>query len=295
MSQRLLPSLPLSEWVDSLRRGLDEDDASWDFTTHAALLASRDATVHAEIIAKSAGVFVGVPLLRAAERLADEWGEPFHAKAKIKEGAYVDKGQSVAVWSGSARAVLAFERPYLNLASALSGIASAAREWKERISMRHPGVRLCPTRKTLPGYRSLAIYSSCVGGAHPHRMGLSGGILLKENHLRVARSIPRAIDLARQIAPHGLKIEIEVTNLNELKQACAAGADVVMLDNFSPAQVAQATRWLRQSKHRPIVEVSGGLTLQNIDRYLMDGVGVVSVGALTHSAKPLDLSLLVRK
>ena len=295
MSQRFLPSLPVSEWTDSLRRGLAEDDASWDFTTQAVLRDSRKSMIRAEIVAKSAGVFVGVPLLRAAERIAEEWGEPFRAQAKVKEGARVRAGQVVAIWSGSPRAVLALERPYLNLASALSGTATAAREWREHISTRHPDIRLCPTRKTLPGYRSFSIYAACVGGAHPHRMGLAGGVLLKENHLRVAGSIARAIEAARETAPHGLKIEIEVTSLTELKQACASGADVVMLDNFTPAAVLQATRWLRGSKYRPVVEVSGGLTLQNVDRYLIEGVDVVSVGALTHSARPIDLSLLVRK
>jgi nicotinate-nucleotide pyrophosphorylase (carboxylating) len=295
MSQRFLPSLPLSEWTDSLRRGLDEDDASWDFTTQAALRASRKSTIRAEIVAKSSGVFVGVPLLRAAERVAEDWGEHFLAQPKVKEGARVRAGQVVAVWSGSPRALLALERPYLNLASFLSGTATATREWREHISSYHPRIRLCPTRKTLPGFRSLSIYAACVGGAHPHRMGLSGGVLLKENHLRLAGSIARAIESARETAPHGLKIEIEVTSLTELKQACASGADVVMLDNFTPQEVLQATRWLKTSKQRPVIEVSGGLTLQNVDRYLVEGVDVVSVGALTHSVRPLDLSLLVRK
>jgi nicotinate-nucleotide pyrophosphorylase (carboxylating) len=126
-------------------------------------------------------------------------------------------------------------------------------------------------------------------------MGLSGGVLIKENHLRITSSITRAVKSARETAPHGLRIEIEVSSLAELKKACSARADVVMLDNFAPDQVAQALQWLRSAKHRPVIEVSGGLTLQTIAPYLQDGVDVLSVGALTHSARPLDLSLLVRR
>ena len=155
--------------------------------------------------------------------------------------------------------------------------------------------RLTGTRKTLPGYRDLAVQSSLIGGAHPHRYNLSGGLLIKENHIAAAGSIVHAISNAREVAPHLLKVEIEVKNITELREAIAAGAEVIMLDNFTPEQIREAIKLkpARTSGTGVLFEVSGGINLSNISDYAIEGLDVISVGSITHSVKSIDLSLLV--
>ena len=148
-----------------------------------------------------------------------------------------------------------------------------------------------PTRKTLPGYRDLAIQATLLGGASPHRYNLSGGLLLKENHISAAGGIAQAVSAARKTAPHLLKIEIEVRSLAELKEALASGAEVIMLDNFSPSQVKEALK-LKPTQGVQF-EVSGGMNLATVKDYAIEGVDVISVGSITHSVKALDLSLLM--
>jgi nicotinate-nucleotide pyrophosphorylase (carboxylating) len=188
---------------------------------------------------------------------------------------------------------LVFERSFINLAAYCGGIAFQTRRLLELVNkkgMKNPP-RITGTRKTLPGYRDLAIQSSIIGGAHPHRYNLSGGLLIKENHIRAAGSIAKAIHQARQTAPHLLKIEIEVRNLNELKEATDSGAEVIMLDNFSPELVLEAVKTKSQ---QTCFEVSGGINESNIDQYLIEGLDVISIGSITHSVKSIDLSLLVQ-
>ena len=151
------------------------------------------------------------------------------------------------------------------------------------------------TRKTLPGYRDLSILGLQVGGGYAHRVSLSGGVLIKENHIVIAGSIQKAVDGARSIAPHGLKIEVEVRSVKELQQALKARVDCVLLDNFQPSQVQTALEIMSKHEYCPLIEVSGGLTEANIVEYAIEGVDVLSVGSLTHSVKSLDLSLLINE
>jgi nicotinate-nucleotide pyrophosphorylase (carboxylating) len=187
---------------------------------------------------------------------------------------------------------LALERPFLNLVAYASGVASATRQLVDVVA-RVSSARVTSTRKILPYYRDLAIYGVLCGGGVAHRVSLSGGVLLKENHIAAAGGIARAIKGVQAISPHGLKIEIEVRNLDELKQALKAGAEVVMLDNFEPEKVRAAVKQVRESKRAVVIEVSGGLTAANIAEYALPGVDVLSCGGLTHSVRALDLSLLV--
>jgi nicotinate-nucleotide pyrophosphorylase (carboxylating) len=154
--------------------------------------------------------------------------------------------------------------------------------------------RVTSTRKTLPGYRDLSIAAVIAGGGHPHRVSLSGGVLIKENHIAAAGGIASAIRGAVSVAPHGLRVEVEVRDLKELQEALDHEVDVVLLDNFSPSLVAEALKLIHAHAHSRVrVEVSGGISQRNIRDYVQQGVHVISVGSLTHSVSPLDLSLLV--
>jgi nicotinate-nucleotide pyrophosphorylase (carboxylating) len=155
--------------------------------------------------------------------------------------------------------------------------------------------RVTSTRKTLPGYRDIAIASVLAGGGHSHRVSLSSGVLIKENHIAAAGGIAGAIAGAREIAPHGLRVEVEVRDEDELQQALAAHADGVLLDNFKPEQIRKALTIIDQAKlsQHVLVEVSGGIHEGNICEYSIEGVDVISVGSLTHSVKATDLSLLL--
>jgi len=281
-------------WKPLLLTGLQDDCAQWDWT---ALSSKPDRVLGAKIIAKSDGIWAADGLL---ETLADVAREQFGAKSftvksKTSNGSRLKKGAVVCEWRGPARAVLALERPFINLASYVGGIATSTRALVDVVQARCPRgtPRVSPTRKILPAYRDLAIHGVLVGGGHSHRTTLSGGVLIKENHVASAGSIARAIQNAREIAPHGLKIEIEVRNTRELKQAVQAGAEVIMLDNFTVTEARAAVALVKDLKPRPVLEISGGLTVDTISDYAISGVDVLSVGSITHSVRALDLSLLV--
>ncbi len=284
----LIPS-----WKKWLLTGLEEDGAAFDWTARSlASLRPADHTTEARLIAKAPGVWAGATGLDALSLLSRELGSPLEISTDLPEGARVMPGQTLCRWRGSARSIVIFERSFINLASYTSGIATLTRTFVDQVEqarMRHP-VRITATRKTLPGYRDLAVESTLIGGAHPHRFNLSGGLLLKENHIAAAGGIAAAVQSARNTIPHLLKIEIEVRDLSELKEAIAAGAEVIMLDNFSPEEVRRA---VALKPAGTCFEVSGGMTLSNLSDYLIEGLDVISVGALTHSVKALDLSLLM--
>jgi nicotinate-nucleotide pyrophosphorylase (carboxylating) len=298
----VLPGLCPGPLDDLLRLGLREDGWLWDWTTLGTVREGSRAArkLRARVIAKSEGIWAGGALLGALSRVAGEMGGTLRVRARVPDGAGVSPKLVVCEWVGPARQLLALERPFLNLAAYASGIATRTRrlvlaveEAFRRGKARGKRPRVCSTRKTLPGYRDLAIHAIRVGGGHPHRLGLGGGVLIKENHIAAAGGIARAVGGARAAAPHGLKIEIEVRDLGELRQALAAGAEGVLLDNFSPAEVSRALVLLEDSPVRPVIEVSGGISEANIGRYALPGVDVISVGSLTHSVTAVDLSLLV--
>jgi nicotinate-nucleotide pyrophosphorylase (carboxylating) len=274
----------------ALKRGLEEDGWDWDWTTLGTLKAP-DQKVRAKIVAKSNGVWAGDALVEALMRL-----EPrIRAQSKVANGAKLKPGMTVVEWTGPARQVLALERPFLNLASYVGGIATKTAGLVERIHEACPvkTPRLTATRKTLPGYRDMAIYGVIAGGGYSHRVSLSGGVLIKENHIAAAGSVARAIAGARAVAPHGLLVEVEVTNLRELSEAIDSEAGAVLLDNFSPDEIREALNIIESSLHRPLVEVSGGIDEENVAQYAIEGVNILSSGSLTHSVKAIDLSLLV--
>jgi nicotinate-nucleotide pyrophosphorylase (carboxylating) len=286
-----------------IKAGLQDDGWPWDWTTLGSVKDPLKK-VNAQLIAKAPGIWAGSALLHSLNAVAREMAETstghFLAKPQLKDGTSVKPGQRVAEWTGSASILLALERPFLNLAQYASGIATGTHELVSIVKKACPKdtPRVTATRKTLPGYRDLAVYALQCGGGYAHRVSLSGGVLIKENHIAAAGSIAKAVAGAREVAPHGLKIEIEVQDLQELDQALAAHAEIVMLDNFSVEDAKHAVRVIDEiyapgSPGRPLIEISGGLTAANIGKYAIRGVDILSVGSLTHSIKALDLSLLV--
>lgn len=287
------------EMKKALLRGLEEDAWQLDFTSLGTLSQAKKQTAQAKIVAKSEGIWVGESLAKAAELVSQEIAHPLKIVSKVKDGERLKTGQVVATLSGSTRGILTLERPFLNLASFMGGIAwktakltdRLSTEWK-KTGAKSPPPRVTPTRKTLPYFRDLSVYAVIQGGGSPHRVSLSGGVLIKENHIAAAGSILKAVQGCRKVAPHGLKIEVEVRNHKELKQAIEAKADIIMLDNFLPSQAKEAMKLLPGSE-RPLIEVSGGIDESTIADYAIPGVDIISVGGLTHSVKSIDLSLLL--
>jgi nicotinate-nucleotide pyrophosphorylase (carboxylating) len=286
-------------------RGLEDDGYGLDWTTLGVEEArgekrAKMVSKRARIVAKADGIFFGEAAGKAAEKVSEEIGFPFAVRTLVRDGARVKSGTVVAEWKGAAEGILTVERPYLNVVSYLSGIATRTHRfvslvetaWKTTRSAEEVP-RVTSTRKILPYYRDSAIAAVMAGGGVAHRVGLSGGVLIKENHIAAAGGIRAAVRGARAVAPHLLKIEVEVRNLKELREALAEHADAIMLDNFAPKAVREALETVKSAGADPVIECSGGISEETIAEYAIPGVHILSVGGLTHSVKALDLSLLV--
>jgi len=268
--------------IDELARmTLREDLSSGDLTTEATV--ATDARGRAVAIAKSPLVACGGALFRRVFALLDPH---LTFEAHVADGADVAIGQPVWTVEGNARALLEAERSALNLTQRASGIATMARRFVKAAA--NDRVRITDTRKTTPGLRALERYAVRVGGAYNHRDNLGAAVLIKDNHIVAAGGVTKAIRLARARAPHTTKIEVEVADLHMLDEALAAGADIVMLDNF---ELADVVRGVERVNGRALIEVSGGVTLQTVAELAATGVDAISVGALTHSAPAADISL----
>lgn len=259
---------------------LAEDYAMGDLTAEA--LIPPDATGVLELVAKEPMVVCGTVVLDA---LAQRFGiNTANAHWAHIDGSRCSAGEVIVRYTGQTRALLAFERPALNFLQRLSGIATLTNRYVERIAHTHS--RLLDTRKTLPGHRLVEKYATRIGGAVNHRSGLDRGWLIKENHIRQVGSVRKAINAAKAYGAHGLMIEIEVENFQELEEAVISGADIVLLDNFSVEDVRQAVQ--RFGAHVTL-EASGGITADSVVDYAETGVALIAVGALTHSARSLDI------
>ncbi|MBW6394446.1 carboxylating nicotinate-nucleotide diphosphorylase [Thermus sp. SYSU G05001] len=272
----MVPSETLKAW-------LLEDLSHGDLTT--LLTVAEDLWDRAVILAKEEGVIAGLPVAKEVFSLADA---RIAFNALVGEGEKVGPGQEVARLEGPLRGILAGERLALNLLQRLSGIATLTRAYVE--ALKGTKAQVLDTRKTTPGLRALEKYAVRVGGGRNHRYGLFDGILIKENHIRAAGGVTEAVKRAKAGAPHYLKVEVEVGNLAELEEALEAGADLILLDNFPLEELREA---VRRVGGRVPLEASGNMTLERARLAAEAGVDFVSVGALTHSAKALDLSLLV--
>lgn len=263
-------------------RALTEDLGTGDLTSEA--LFGADDRCRAVILLKEEGVLCGLPVARAAFRKLDE---AIELERLVGEGELVAEApQEVVRLKGRTRAILGAERVALNLIGRLSGIATLTRRFVEEVE--GSGVAILDTRKTTPGLRILEKYAVQIGGGVNHRLGLFGAVLVKDNHLRLAGGVEEAVRRLRTSV--SLPLEVEADTLEQVEQALALGVERILLDNMSPSEVTAAVELVAA---RAQLEVSGGVTLDNVRAYAETGVNAISIGALTHSARSLDVSLEV--
>lgn len=276
--------LTLTELDRVVRDALAEDVGSGDVTSEGVL--DEEARCTAEIVVKERGVVCG---LAAAQAVFDAVGPDIRFVALVRDGEEIAQPPAVvARVEGPARAILTAERTALNLLGRLSGIATLTRRFVEAVA--GTGAVILDTRKTTPGLRALEKHAVACGGGRNHRFGLDDGILIKDNHVRLAGGIRAAVERMRRAGTE-LPIEVEAETLEDVREALEAGADAILLDNMSPAELRRA---VALTAGRAKLEASGGVSLQTVRDIAETGVDFISVGALTHSAPSLDVSLEVR-
>jgi nicotinate-nucleotide pyrophosphorylase (carboxylating) len=267
-----------------IRMALTEDLGSGDITTMATVPAGIRG--EARLVAREAGVLAGFDVFCRVYRTLDA---AVQIEPRAVDGARMKAGDTVAVLRGSVSSLLTGERTALNFVQHLSGIATLTRRFVDLVA--GSGARIVDTRKTTPGWRSLEKYAIYVGGGKNHRMGLFDGVLIKDNHLQAAGSVTAAVRQARELAPHTLRIEVEVETLDQLREACQAGAEIVLLDNMEVETMHRAVAWRDENFPAVLLEASGGINLDTVAMVAQTGVDFISVGALTHSARAIDLAL----
>ncbi len=276
-------------WGEQFKQVVDNalaEDLGWgDVTTQALITADEVATAY--LVAKGDGVLAGLSVAAAVFHRVDS---ALKVEELVSDGSTVHLGDRLAVIKGPVASILVAERVALNFLQRLSGIATETAKYVEAVS----GTKalITDTRKTTPGLRILEKYAVHVGGGHNHRQNLGDGILIKDNHLVVLRSrgegIGEAIRKARQHSPHTLKVEIEVESVEQAREALSAGADKIMLDNMNLKEMKMV---VGLAQGRSLIEASGGITLDSVRAVAGTGVDLISIGALTHSVKALDISL----
>lgn len=265
-----------------VRAALDEDGAFNDLTTIATVVSDRRS--RATLVARATGVICGVPLALETFRALDP---KVSMRIDREDGSAVKAGDPVLFVSGHARSLLSAERVALNYMQRLSGIASVTARYVEAV--KGTNAKILDTRKTTPGWRVLEKYAVRAGGGTNHRMDLSTGVLIKDNHLAALDGdVAKAVERARELAPKGIKIEVECDRIEQVARAIDAGADVILLDNMDTVSMDECVRLVAG---RAIVEASGGVNLTTVRAIAETGVDWISVGALTHSAPSLDLAL----
>lgn len=263
-------------------RALEEDLGAGDVTTESCVPEDRRATAHG--VARRELVVCGAPV---AARVFATIDETVRFEAKVPEGTKVKPGSVLFAVEGRARALLTAERVALNLIQRMCGVATMTRRYVDALPAATK-TRITDTRKTTPGLRLLERYAVRRGGGHNHRNDLGSAVLIKDNHIVAAGGVRVAIENARARAPHTSKIECEVDSLEQLEEALAAGADIVLLDNMETSQIEEA---VRRTRGRALLEASGGITIERIPELARAGVDAISVGALTHSAPAADVAL----
>ena len=264
---------------------LEEDIAGGDLTTESLIPA--ESQKEAVLIAKEDGVIAG---LEIAERVFRRFDDNLQWKANVNDGDPVTKGDLIVSFRGSYQALLTAERTALNFLQRLSGIATAARQYSQAICTTK--TQILDTRKTLPGYRLLDKYAVRTGGAHNHRIGLFDLVLIKDNHIDICGGISQAVDQARKYVPESIHIEVETTTMEQVREALKAKADIIMLDNMTANMMKQAVVLI---DGRAKVEASGNITLSRLPEIAATGVDYISVGALTHSVRALDISQRIKE
>jgi nicotinate-nucleotide pyrophosphorylase (carboxylating) len=280
MTTTTLPSSALA-LIDA---ALAEDVGPGDFTTLWTVPAERQA--EGRIVAKASGVVAGSEIAVEVFRRVDP---SLQVTVDAADGTAVEPGDLAMTIRGSARSILTGERLALNFMQRLSGVATVTRRYVRAVE--GTGARVIDTRKTTPGMRALEKAAVVAGGGANHRFGLHDMVMIKDNHIAAAGGITAAVEAVRRQNDRALRVEVETTNLDEVREALAVGADRIMFDNMSVELMRQAVALVRSADPRPETEASGGITLDTIRGYAETGVDFVSAGALTHSAPSLDLSL----
>ena len=277
--------------IDSLiDLALDEDAPSGDLTSEAIFTPEHRS--EARIEAREPLTICGLDIARRVFKRVDPGIEIHTTNEPVsgEDGQQFDRGDVILRVSGPTIGILTAERTALNFLQRLSGIATLSRRFADAAMQAGTGVRIVDTRKTTPAWRALEKHAVRCGGCFNHRSTLSEHVLIKENHIMAAGSIAEAVKRTRALAPHSALIEVETENLDEVRQALAAEAGVIMLDNMTPAMILEAIELI---EGRAVIEVSGGVTLDTVKDYALPGVDVISIGALTHSARAADLSMIV--
>ena len=259
----------------------EEDIGIGDITTEATVPPTQEGI--GTLLAKSDGIVAGLPV---AERVFAKLDETMLFRALVPDGDAVKADTPIAEVQGSAKTILIGERTALNFLQRLSGIATLTAQFVEAVA--GYDTKIVDTRKTAAGWRAVQKYAVRVGGAQNHRFGLYDGVLIKDNHIVAAGGIGNAVRRARQVVPHTAKIEVEVETVEQVDEALKAGADILLLDNMPPIIME---RVVHEVGDRAVTEASGGITLEQVKTVAATGVNLISVGALTHSAMPMDISL----
>ncbi len=262
---------------------LQEDIGSGDITTDN--LVEPDVKGHGKIIAKEQLVIAGIDIAR---RVFEHLDPRIIYRPLFTDGDRVENGEIVVEVEGKLRGLLVGERTALNFLQRLSGIATYVRSYVDMLGDKD--VRLVDTRKTVPGWRKLEKYAVRIGGAYNHRMGLYDGVLIKDNHISVCGGIKKAVKNIRSNVSHFMKIEVEVSDLDGVREALDSNVDIIMLDNMDIKQIKEAVEFING---KAIVEVSGGITRDSLNKLADAGVDIISSGALTHHAKSVDLSMRI--
>jgi len=278
--------LDLAALQPLIRMALDEDVGSGDVTSESVIPA--DARAQGRFIAKADGAIAGLPIVSAVYALVDA---AIIVRPLADDGDRVHCGSIIAEVAGPAAGVLTGERVALNFLQRLSGVATLTARYVEAV--RGARARILDTRKTTPGLREPEKYAVRMGGGTNHRHGLYDLVLIKDNHLELSgrQAIGEAVSRARQNAPAGMRVEVEVEDLRQVKEALAARADIIMLDNMTIETTTEAVRLIRSADYAVEIEASGGVTLDSVRAIAETGVDFISVGELTHSAPALDISL----
>lgn len=266
---------------------LKEDLGRGDITTQSVVRGGAKA--RGRFLAKQDFILCG---LEIAEAVFSTLDNTVTLESHVYDGETIAGGAEFARIEGPATVLLTGERTALNIMQRLSGVATLTKAFVDRIE--GTGARIVDTRKTTPGLRLLEKYAVTVGGGYNHRFGLDDGVLIKDNHIALAGGVRRAVELARRAVSHLMKIEVEVSNQAQLREAISAPADVIMLDNMTVDEVRQSVKMIREQAPGAIVEVSGGINLENVRSYAECGVDLISAGAITHSASAVDVSLKIR-
>ncbi len=284
-TNKLVAPPPPSHIRKIVQAALEEDIGFGDLTSNALL--SQSMSAQGQIVAKEAMVVAGLAVaLEVFHQIDDSLTVKFHHL----DGDWIKANTQLLTITGTSQSLLQAERVALNFIQRLSGISSLTRQFCRAVQGH--SVKIADTRKTTPGLRGLEKWAVRLGGGYNHRFSLNDGILIKDNHLMLLAanniSLSQACRLAKQQAPHGLRVSVEVESLSQVRQALQGHADIILLDNMTPSKIRQAVKII---KGQALVEVSGGITLQNIQDIAKTGIDIISIGALTHSAPAMDLSM----